>query len=423
MTGLKKIVILAILPLFAIISWILTIDFTFSGLLYLRSLSLLFAAVGLSFIVMQFLLSSRIKLIENGIGLDSLMRMHRFSGRAGLAMIFLHLVFIAFYRFLSYEGVFLNIYIWIGIISLLAFSVTGALASTYKKLGLRYETWRNIHLLNYLIFPVALIHVFYHSLAGSYLYYFWFLLSLLFSSVILYRFYRIIYLRISPYTVTAVKQEAEDVWSLHFQGRPVSYKPGQFLFLQLLRKGKRSSPHPFTISSSPTAGHLSVTPKELGDFTTTIKDTREGDKAFIDAPYGVFSYLNHPESELVFIAGGIGITPFMSMLRYMHDRGDKRKITLFWGNKSESNICFKNEMKILEQANPDLKMVLVMSDQPDWTGEKGYLDIALIKKYLATLDEKEFFVCGPPAMTKAILESLKKDGVSATRIHSELFSI
>jgi len=391
--------------------------------IYLRTFGLLFAAVGIVMIFLQFVFVSRIKIIEIGIGLDRMLRWHRIMGRTGLALVTLHAVMIAFYRITVFGELFPNTFIWVGLIALIGFMITAALASLYKKIAIAYETWRNIHLLNYLLFPFVLIHVFYHTLPGSLLCYLYLVLAVLFAAVIVYRLISIRYIKNNPYEVVKVSQEAEDIWSLYFKGKKIQYRPGQFMFIQLLRNGRLSSPHPFTISNSPTREHLSITPKDLGDFTSTIKETRVGDKAYIDAPYGVFSFLNYDQKELVFIAGGIGITPFMSMLRYIYDLRLDLKVTLFWVNGSEMNLCFREELKQIQEALPHLRVVLVMTRQDDWEGEKGRLDADIIEKHLDTLEHKDFFVCGPVEMNRAVIALLKKMNVPSSRIHSELFSL
>jgi predicted ferric reductase len=391
--------------------------------IYLRTFGLLFAAVGIFMIFLQFVFVSRIKIIEIGIGLDRMLRWHRIMGRTGLALVTLHAVMIAFYRITVFGELFPNTFIWVGFIALISFMITAALASLYKKIAIAYETWRNIHLINYLLFPFVLIHVFYHTLPGSLLYYLYLVLAVLFAAVIVYRLISIRYIKNNPYEVVKVSQEAEDIWSLYLKGKKIHYWPGQFMFIQLLRDGRLSSPHPFTISNSPTREHLSITPKDLGDFTSTIKETRVGDKAYIDAPYGVFSFLNYDQEELVFIAGGIGITPFMSMLRYIYDLKLDLKVTLFWVNGSEMNLCFQEELRQIQEALPNVRVVLVMTRQDDWEGEKGRLDADTIEKHLDTLDRKDFFVCGPVEMNRAVIALLKKMNVPSSRIHSELFSL
>ncbi len=422
-------IVLAAMLLFTAISWATAIEFGPFELIYLRHFSLLFAPVGLLFILLQFVFVSRIKAIEEGIGLDRMLRWHRFFGRAGLSLVLFHAIMIALYRLIAFGELFPTTFVWVGVAALLGFMITASLASTYKKLNLAYETWRNIHLINYLLFPFVLVHVFYHVRDGSLLYYLFVVLTAAYLAVILYRVIRIISIRRKPYEVVEVRQEANDIWTLFFKGPNLNYKPGQFMFIQLMRDGKLSSAHPFTISASPTAEYLSITPKKLGDFTMTIKDTRVGDRAFIDAPYGVFSLLNYDQdkqnrqNEHIFIAGGIGITPFISMLRYIYDHKLDKKITLFWANRSEENLCFQEELEKMEAELTGIKVVLVMSDQTDWQGEKGHIKAPMLLNYLENVEDKDFYICGPPAMSRATIAELKQLDVPSSRIHSELFEL
>lgn len=416
-------VVFAILLVITIYAWV---DLTHLGpfdLSYLRHAHHLFAVTGFLFIFMQFVLSTRMKWIEEGFGLDKMLHYHRYFGRIGVLFITLHGVFFLVYIYLLTGRISPSLYMWIGIVVLAGFLLTAALASNYKKWNLAYETWKNIHLANYALFPFVLIHVFFNAAAGSFFYYLWIAFALAFAFIVLHKLWRFVFIRRNPYEVVDVVQEAENIWSLYFKGKPLSYKPGQFMHLRLLRNGRLSSSHPFTISSSPTWETISVTPKELGDFTSTIKDTQAGDTAYIDAPYGVFSFLNTDAEELVFIAGGIGITPFISMLRYLADKKTPKKVTLFWGNKHERNLCFQDELEKLQNEIEGLDVVLVMSAQEDWQGEQGRINGDLIKKYIDNPEEKVYFICGPPRMSNAVMEALQGLKVPSENIHRELFEL
>jgi len=413
----------ALLFIFSIFAWYNVTADRPVGTSYLVHAHNFMAVTGLLFIFMQFVLSTKMKLIEDGFGFDRMLRYHRNFGRIGLSLIFLHVLLFLSLSWIQTGTITLLGFMWFGLIGITGFTITAALAATYKKLGLAYEVWKNVHLANYIIFPTALFHVFNASQTGSLLYYLWIAFALAFAAIVSYKIIRFLQVRKTPYEVTEVRQEAPDIWSLFFKGKPIDYKPGQFMILQLLRNGKLSTTHPFTISSSPTWETLSVTPKELGDFTATIKDTKVGDQAFIDAPYGVFSFLNYDSPDLVFIAGGIGITPIMSMLRYISDKKLKKKITLFWGNKNEKTLCFQDELEQLQKNIDGLKTVLVMSSQKDWAGEQGRINGQLIQKYLSDLSNKEFFICGPPPLTKAIISDLKSLNVPGHKIHYELFEL
>lgn len=304
---------------------------------------------------------------------------------------------------------------------LLGLVVTASLASLHKKIGLPYELWLNVHKANYVLFPLIFVHVFNRATPGSPLFYFWVALAAVFFLLLVFKILRERDIRRNPYPVVEVKHEAKDIWSLFFRGRPLDYQPGQFMYLRLLRKGRISSSHPFTLSSSPTRGFLAVTPKDLGDFTATVKDTKQGDKAYVDAPYGVFSFLNYDCKDIMFIAGGIGITPFISMISYMYDKNIKMPTTLLWANKSEEELCYRDELARMEEGMDNLEVVYVMSRQEDWKGEKGRIDRNIIEKYKTGIRDIDYFVCGPPPMSKAVMAALKDKGVPKDKIHHELF--
>ena len=415
--------ILLLLIALCVAVWFTTTTFWDSLQQNIRPILNLSAILGMIFLFTQFLLSMRIRFIEDGFGLDKMLYIHRYAGRLAVGAFSIHGSLVFYSQWLRVGRLSLSTYVLIGLLVLLAMFLTAGLASTYKVLKIPYEVWKNVHLLNYIVFPFALLHVFNYSTPGSFFHYLWILMAVGFALMVLYRMNRIITVRANPYTVAEVRQEADDLWSLLFKGRKVMHKPGQFMVLQLIRDGKVSAAHPFTISSAPQADHLAVAIKDLGDFTGTISKTKPGDRARIDCPYGVFSIVNHPSDKYVFIAGGIGITPFMSMLRYLQTKGEDKKITLFWGNQSEKYLAFRSELEEIMRDLPSLQVVLVMSNQSDWEGEKGFLTADLMKKYDAFVEDTRFFLCGPPPMTRAVLADLKKAGVENDRIHYEAFEL
>lgn len=212
------------------------------------------------------------------------------------------------------------------------------------------------------------------------------------------------------------------------QGGPVyDYLPGQFQFITFFRdRGLPVEEHHWTISSSPTQkGYVTSTIKSLGDFTATIKDTRPGDTAAVHAPFGRFSYALHPEEkDLVFTAGGIGITPLMSMLRHMRDTRDTRSVLLLYGNPDADRIVFRDELEHIGAGeHPRLRVVHVLSDPGEnWTDERGAIDGEKIEKYCGRdLSGKVFYVCGPPPLIEGVVSALQERGVSHRRIRVEFF--
>ncbi|HSM73041.1 MAG TPA: hypothetical protein VK852_00300, partial [Desulfobacterales bacterium] len=249
---------------------------------------------------------------------------------------------------------------------------------------------------------------------------------------IAHRIIRPVRLRRRPWRVVDVQEEMEGVNTVKLvppeSGSVYDYLPGQFQFITFFRdRGLPVEEHHWTISSSPTQkGYVTSTIKSLGDFTATIKDTRPGDTAAVHAPFGRFSYALHPEEkDLVFIAGGIGITPLMSMLRHMRDTRDTRSVLLLYGNPDADRIVFRDELEQIDAGeHPRLKVVHVLSDPGEnWTGERGMIDGERIAKYCGhDLSRKVFYVCGPPPLIEGVVSALQERGVSHRRIRVEIFS-
>ena len=213
------------------------------------------------------------------------------------------------------------------------------------------------------------------------------------------------------------------------QGESIpAYAPGQFHFLTFYRKADLPvEEHHWTISSSPAQKeYVSSTIKALGDFTSTIGLTKKGDRVSVHGPFGRFSYVFHPEEkDLVFIAGGIGITPLMSMLRHMKDTRDERAVILLYANRTPSDIVFREELSEIEKGEfPALNTVHVLSRAGEhWSGEKGYIDKEKIEKYCGVqAGDKSYYVCGPPGMLSTVTATLKELGVPDSRIRIEIFS-
>jgi predicted ferric reductase len=386
----------------------------------------IFALVGMVLVLFQITLSSRLPWLERNLGLDKLLGVHRTAGVTGFAFMLSHPFLHFSSDLLALGTVILKWPMIIGLTALLVVIATAGSSILYGRLHLKYGVWKKMHWLNFILLPV----IFTHSLLlgsdlGSQppLLVFWLFLGALYVFLVAAIIWDRINVRRHPFQVTEVVQETPDIWSIHFKGRPVDYKPGQFAILSLLRPGLAPEPHPFTVASSPTSGDLAISIKAVGDFTSTIKNTSNTDQAYISVPYGTFSFLDHDARNLVFIAGGIGITPFMSMLRYMVDKKLERNVLLLWGNKTERDIAFRGELEQMAAAMPTLRIIHVISNQPDWSGEKGYIDGSLLHKYLDGFGNPQIFVCGPPVMMTKVIRLLRQFDVPKAHIHYERFAL
>jgi predicted ferric reductase len=388
-------------------------------------------------IALQPVLVSRIKWIEARFGLDMLSRFHRVMGLVALVMLLPHPLMLAFGGIGSRLLISFDLpwYVLLGKATLIFLLVQVGLGIFWENAGLSFERWRVSH---WALAPVIIILGFIHSwYAGSDLDYtamqvYWIFILVL--AVSAYTWRKILKPgRLPLFIVSAVDRESHNVWTIKLKP-PESdtiyqYMPGQFQFLTLYRD--QSLPveeHHWTISSSPSNSEfVSSTIKESGDFTSTIGETKPGDTALVEAPFGRFSYLLHPdEDHRVFIAGGIGITPLISMLRHMRDTESDSQVTLIYANRKERDLVFKEELDDMAQGNhPKLKIVYALSE-PDkgWSGETGYVDDELLKRHCGDdLGAKYYYICGPPIMSDKVISALETLGVPRWKMRTERFSL
>jgi predicted ferric reductase len=397
------------------------------------------ALTGFTILAMQFVLSARLKWIERPFGMSRLFHFHKAMAILASLLLLSHPVLLALDGpgWSLIFGLEATWHIWLGRIALLIVLSHVLLASLRGIIKLNYETWRLVHNLGaVLILPLG----FFHSWnAGGDFESIWMKslwAVLLFVAVASYLWHCAVrprLLRRHPYKVTRVREEAAGVWTIELAPPEnvscFDYLPGQFHFLTFQRAPDLPvEEHHFTISSSPTeTGVLRSTIKESGDFTASIGKTKPGDTAVVHGPFGRFSYALHPdESELVFIAGGIGITPLISMLRHIRDTHADRTVMLLFANTSERDIVFRDELAAMERDGvAGLKVVHVLSKPSDeWKGESGRLDADKINRFAGPeLARRAFYLCAPPGLLDQTIQTLRKAEVPAARIHFERFSL
>ena len=167
-----------------------------------------------------------------------------------------------------------------------------------------------------------------------------------------------------------------------------------------------------------------MTIKACRDFTSTIGRIKPGELVAVHGPFGRFSHVFHPDGDtLVFVGAGVGITPLMSMLRYMRDRRDARRVLLVYANRHVEDIVFRNELEQMEAKGfPSLKTIHILSRPPnDWVGPTGRLDRASLRHLCGGFSEKAFFICCPPMMARHLIRGLTNAGVGPERIHADYF--
>lgn len=384
----------------------------------------------------QFVLTARFRRATAPFGIDVVYLFHRWLAVGGLGLLLAHYAILRILYPATLEPWSpweAPLHMTAGRVSLGLVAVLIVSSLWRRTFGIEYDNWRIGHgVLAVTAVALALVHV---RGVGYYTGIFWNQLVIdlfvgsLVATVVYVRVVKPIFTAARPYRVAWVRPERGSAWTLALEPeghRGMSFLPGQFGWLSLDRAPWRAGEHPFSFSSAPEeSGRVEVTIKELGDFTRTVSRTEPGTVAFIDGPHGVFSLDLYPDAPgFLFVAGGIGIAPIMSMLRAMADRGDARPVRLVYGNRSWDRVTFREELDEL-RSRLGLEVTHVLKEPPEgWRGETGLPRPELVERALHDLpDEAECFVCGPTPMSRMVEETLRAAGAPGARIHFELFEM
>jgi predicted ferric reductase len=234
--------------------------------------------------------------------------------------------------------------------------------------------------------------------------------------------------------VIKVVPENHDTNSLYLEGSDDGFshrKAGQYVSIRIMRPEGWSEPHPFTISGAPEDSLLRLTIKKAGNFTSAIPDLKPGSPVKCMGPLGVFCKEIDAKPAIVMIAGGVGITPFLSVLRHFRNIKAGNKVTLFWVNKTIEDVFCSDEIKDMT-LTLDLMVIQCLSREDDISRysqqqyprvlyESGRLTGEMLKRYGIT-EKAAFYLCGPPPMMDFELEELKALGVDPASVEREKFS-
>lgn len=214
------------------------------------------------------------------------------------------------------------------------------------------------------------------------------------------------------------QQETRDVTSFIFSSEePISWKPGQFVHYVLHHRptDDRGSDRWFTNSAAPFENHVRITTrfaaKESSTFKKNLFAMKKGEEIEISFVEGDFT-LDDLSKEYVFIAGGIGITPFRSMLTQLHHEKKTMNVTLLYANR-DKHIVYKEELENIAKDNPHFKIHYILSPE--------HIDEAKIRKLIFDLHRPLFYISGPEPMVDAMGETLKKMGIVEEHIKQDWF--
>jgi predicted ferric reductase/mono/diheme cytochrome c family protein len=414
----------------------------------LTSLAVLCAFAGTSAFALNLVLGARLRFVEALFGgLDRMYTAHRVNGQIAFALLLGHVVLILASRSTVSTYTALDLLVpgagWTVFAGVLAFSaMTVSLVLTlFVRLGHEVFVW--IQRSFGFIFLVATYHVFTTEGAAdesTALNVYMATLATLGVAAFLYRsLLGNVLVRRRPYKVTAVNRLDEFVTEIVMEpvAEPLEFTPGQFVFVNFrspafskqfrpvdisaqrqvfsIRAGDVSNQfHPFSITSAPTERTLRITVKAVGDYTRALRGLEEGADAVVEGPYGFFSHGDLPGRKQIWLAGGIGVTPFLSMARSLRFANEPA-VDFYYCVEHAEEAHFLDELQAVAARRDDFRLFLVPRD------EVGFVTAERLATESGELPQREILICGPPAMIENLRSQLTAHGVPGSRIHAEEF--
>ncbi len=377
---------------------------------------------GIAFLLMttSLILSTRVSVFEDWFGgLDRIYQVHKFTGIFAILFVFVHFIGVPKELPVGADPAIHSLVpsAPLGMVSLVLLVLLLALALNRK---ISYSRWRPTHKLMGLVYFLIIGHVMTapavfldrFSVSGLIL----IVAAIIGSVAFLYRFFGMNKLTALDFEIEAINPMARATEIvLKPLGKMLEFKPGQFAFVEIEGKGW-SEPHPFTISSAPGEDRVRFTIKVLGDWTRKLREELQtGGKVQVRGPYGCFDCTKAKGKQQIWLAGGVGITPFLSSIRAM-EPGDDRQIHLVYAARDASEAIFLEELTKRASALGNVTIVPLFSD------EGNFARVDMMKQKLPDpLDNYDYFLCGPKPMVGNLMKDLKAEGVARGNIHTEAF--
>ena len=400
-----------------------------NALLLLGRLAGLYGALLMAF---QLLLVARLPWLDRRIGMDRLTSWHRWVGFSLFWTVILHLSFIitGYARFdripvlreaLNLAGAIGTL---VGMSAVAIIVVVVALSIRAARRRLQYETWHTIHFLLYAAVTLALIHQMYEgstfktSTAAQI--YWWALWAFAIGALLVGRF-------VMPFwrnarhrlRVAAVVPESDNTVSVYMTGKNLDRLParaGQFFLWRFLGHNRWWQVNPFSLSAAPDGRSLRLTAKGIGTTSAGLRGVPIGTRVFAEGPYGAFTSMHRTKPDTLLIAGGVGITPIRALLEDPELTGD---IVVLYRVRTAADAVLLGELENLATTRGARLHLL--------TGRTGNgaqpFEPESLARLVPDIAERDTFVCGPAAMTDAVLRSLRALRVPARQVHAERFRL
>lgn len=403
----------------------------------LTALGRLTGLYGALALVLQLVLIARIPWLERRLGMDRLTLWHRWTGFWVLWLLLAHVVFIT----LGYAAqdksssvaelgdlLFNTQDVLKAAAALALLVVVAATSAKAARRRMRYETWHFIHLYAYLAVVLGFLHQvtigrdFVSSPIGTL--YWWSLYGTALAAVLVLRF-------LTPATkalrhrlrVVAVVPESPNVVSVYISGRhldKLSARAGQFFLWRFLTRRHWHEAHPYSLSAMPAGQTLRITVKAVGDGSAALRRIRPGTRVLAEGPYGAFTAERRTRPGVLLIGGGVGVTPVRALFEELARTGTSDVVVVYRVNKPDEAVL---EGELQQLAHASGAQLYVVTGPPTGTGPLGpIMGPRHLKDMVPDVRYRDVFLCGPPAMTKAIMLTLQHLGVPAAQCHTERFA-
>ena len=386
--------------------------------------------LGLSSLLVAGIVSVRIPRFDVWFGgLTQLWKIHHVLGAAAFVLVMAHPLLLAFASArVSIQAAAAVLFpypaswsVWAGWAAFAALTVF--LAPMFWFFGQpEYQRWKALHALSGVAIVLGVAHAvpLGRSLAGNWGKTIWLGYGALALAAFVYRKFVAPLTARKTYTVVNARTIARDVVELTLapEKELLSYRVGQFVYLTPLDPGLasgRNEEHPYTVSSSPREPALRVAIKDVGDATHTLQTVAAGGKALVEGPYGDFFPVKKRTDGELWIAGGIGLAPFLSRARALAPE-DKVDVHLIYCVQDETRAHFLSELEAIPAKIPAFKL------WKHFFYREGPLSGAFMSACCPDFPSREIYVCGPPPLITAARRELRRHGVPGSRIHTEDFT-
>jgi predicted ferric reductase len=401
----------------------------------LTSIARITGLLGAYLALVQVLLLSRLPVLERLAGFDRLTVWHRWNGHVCFDLIIAH-VFFSVWGYAEMDrigiGKEISTMIWGGVypgmivatISTGLFVAVVATSVVIVRKRLSYQAWYAVHFATYAAIALSWFHqvptgneLVLDTAAADY----W--ASLYLGTLGVLVVFRLLLPAANAFRyrlrVAEVVTEGPGVVSLHITGRRLERlhaRAGQFFLWRFLARRGWWEAHPFSLSAAPAGDALRITVKDLGDFTGRVGAIAPGTRVVAEGPFGTFTAAARRREKALLVAGGIGITPIRALLEELD--GD---VTVLYRAMSESDVVFRDELEALA-AERGFALRILTGDHRTDEG-RDLLSPVHLRLLVPDIDEREVWVCGPPAMASAIARNVRSSGVPRRYLHVERFAL